>query len=78
MEIRIKIRSIVLGLFDLEGDEVRDDQSLKDLGIDSLMALDILTALEKTFQIRLREETMRHFTTIENISRLVQEQLGSG
>lgn len=76
METRAKIRSIVIDLFDLETDDLRDDQDLKDVGIDSLMALDILTALEKTFRIKLREESMRRFTSIESISSLVEEELG--
>ena len=74
MEAQEKIRSIVLGLFDLEAGELRDDQNLKDVGIDSLMALDILTALEKNFQIKLREQAMRRFTTIESITALVREE----
>ena len=75
METRVKIRSIVVDLFDLETDDLRDDQDLKDVGIDSLMALDILTALEKNFRIKLREESMRRFTSIEGISSLVEEEL---
>lgn len=75
MEAQEKIRTIVLGLFDLEAGELRDDQNLKDVGIDSLMALDILTALEKNFQIKLREQAMRRFTTIESITALVREEL---
>jgi acyl carrier protein len=75
METRAKIRSIVVDLFDLETDDLRDDQDLKDVGIDSLMALDILTALEKNFRIKLREESMRRFTSIEGISSLVEEEL---
>jgi acyl carrier protein len=75
METQAKIRSIVVDLFDLETDDLRDDQDLKDVGIDSLMALDILTALEKNFRIKLREESMRRFTSIEGISSLVEEEL---
>jgi acyl carrier protein len=75
MDTRAKIRSIVIDLFDLETDDLRDDQDLKDVGIDSLMALDILTALEKNFRIKLREESMRRFTSIESISSLVEEEL---
>ena len=75
METRVKIRSIVVDLFNFETDDLRDDQDLKDVGIDSLMALDILTALEKNFRIKLREESMRRFTSIESISSLVEEEL---
>jgi acyl carrier protein len=75
MELRRNVREIVLGIIEMEPDEIRDDQSFRDLGIDSLMALDILTALEKSFKIKLSEDVMRRFTNIENVSLVVEETL---
>jgi acyl carrier protein len=69
------IREIIINLFELEADDVQSDRNLKELGIDSLMALDILTALEKQFHIKLPEENLKRFTTVQSIGTLVDEEL---
>ncbi len=79
MQLKEKIRGIVLdvieGVISVDSDQVKDDQSFRDLGVDSLTALDILTALEREFSVKLGEETMRKFTTIETVSAVVEEVL---
>ena len=74
-----RVREIVLGVIDsvieVDGASVRDDQSFRELGVDSLTALDILTALEREFRVKLGEESMRKFTSIEGVAKVVAEVL---
>jgi acyl carrier protein len=71
----LKIRDIIVRLFELEPDDLQPDRNLKDLGIDSLMALDILTEIEGVFAIKVRQDNLRRFTTLESIGALVDEEV---
>ena len=79
MDTKAKVRQIVLGVIesviDVDAAEVRDDQLFKDLGVDSLTALDVLTALEREFKMKLGEESMRHFIHIDGVAAVVSEAL---
>lgn len=75
MEIKDRVRNVVLNIVEMEAHEVPDSEEFRNLDIDSLMALDMLTDLEREFQIRLPEEVLRHFTSIDAITELLQEKL---
>jgi acyl carrier protein len=45
--------------------------------MDSLTALDILTALEREFRVKLGEESMRKFTSIDGVSSVLLGVLGA-
>lgn len=79
METKTKVRQIVLELIEsvIEGDtaEVQDNHLFRELGVDSLTALDVLTALEREFKVKIGEESMRRFTTIDGVSAVVEEVL---
>lgn len=62
----------------LETEPQKIDPSAKfvdDLGMDSMMALEILAALEKKFRITIPEETMPKFTTLNATAAIIQELL---
>jgi len=49
------------------------DFQLAELGFDSLALLDLLAALEETFNIELTEDVVTDFRTIAGISRVVRD-----
>ena len=49
-----------------------DAHLVEDVGIDSMMALEILAALEKKFKIVIPEEKLREMTTVNKIIAVVE------
>jgi acyl carrier protein len=79
METQAKVREIVLnvieGVIDVDPAEITDEKQFRELGVDSLTALDVLTALEREFRLKLGEESMRRFVNIDGVAEVVKEAL---
>ncbi len=79
METQAKVREIVLGVIegvvDVDPAEITDEKQFRELGVDSLTALDVLTALEREFRLKLGEESMRRFVNIDGVTAVVKEAL---
>lgn len=58
-----------------EIDDIPSDKSLKDLGVDSMMGLEIVTAIEKKYGIKIEESEVGEVTTLERAARLVAAKL---
>jgi acyl carrier protein len=59
-----------------EIDEIPTDKSLKDLGVDSMMALEIVTAIEKKYAIKIEESELNQVATLEKAAALVASKRG--
>nr|BCN28637.1 acyl-carrier protein [Streptomyces sp. SANK 60404] len=58
-----ELRELVADALDVEVDEVTDDANyIEDLGVDSLMGLEILVQLEKKFGVKISEEEFGQIT----------------
>lgn len=60
-----------------EVDTIPDDVSFKDLGIDSMMGVEIVTAIEKQFQIKIEESELQKVNTLNNSLEIVQTKLAA-
>jgi len=70
--IKNEVRSLVAGI--LETDELKitpDARFVEDLGMDSMMALEILAAVEKKYKIRIPEENLAKITDLSQVTQLV-------
>ena len=73
---RERLRTIVAEVIDLEPDDVTDDASfIDDLGVDSLMALEIVVVLEKQFGVRFAETELSQVTSLGQAYDLVAAKL---
>ena len=54
-----------------EIDDIPSTKSLKDLGVDSMMALEIVTAIEKKYAIKIEEAELDQVATLEKAAQLV-------
>jgi len=73
-DLKEKLRAIVAEVAEL--DEVPDATPFKDLGIDSMMAIEIIADVERNYKIKIPETELEQVTDLESIVRLVQEKLG--
>ena len=68
------VKQLIAEIIEMNPDEINGDAHLvEDLGMDSMMALEILASLEKKFKIRIPEEELPKITTITNAIELTKK-----
>jgi acyl carrier protein len=72
-ELKEKLRAIVIEVAEI--DEVPDSKSFKDLGIDSMMAIEIVADVERAFKIKIPEGELQDITDLLSVVRLVEDKL---
>ncbi|MBU1125025.1 MAG: acyl carrier protein [Candidatus Omnitrophica bacterium] len=75
--IEEEILTIIAEIIEKDPAEITlDAKFYEDLGVDSMMALEILTALEKKYRITIPEEKLPQITTLRETVAIAQEFLG--
>jgi acyl carrier protein len=59
-----------------EKDEIPDDVAFKDLGIDSMMGVEIVAAIERKYQVKIEDAELAEITTLNSSMSLVSKKLG--
>ena len=60
-----------------EKDEIPDDVAFKDLGIDSIMGVEIVAAIERKYQVKIEDAELAQITTLNSSMELVTKKLGN-
>jgi acyl carrier protein len=60
-----------------EKDEIPDETPFKDLGIDSMMGVEIVAAIERKYQVKIEDAELAEITTLNGSMALVQKKLGA-
>ena len=58
-----------------EKDTIPDDTHFKDLGIDSMMGVEIVAAVERKYQIKIEDSELTDFKTLVSAFELVVKKL---
>jgi len=75
-KVKEELIDLILQITELDKDELHPDSSfVKDLGVDSLAALEILAALEKRYKIKIVEEELAKLDTLNSALSLVYKKL---
>jgi len=72
-ELRTKLRAIIAEV--TEVDEIPDETPFRDLGIDSMMAIEIVAEVERTYKLSIPEEELQDLTCFERVYEKVQQKL---
>ena len=71
-----EIKNIVAEIIEKDPAAINGDAKFfEDLGVDSMMALEIMTALEKKYKITIPEEKLGQIMTLNDTIRLAKEYL---
>ena len=71
-EIKEELREMMAEIMESEPGDIGDDaQFVQDLGMDSMMALEVLASLEKKYKIVIPEEELLKFTTLNKTVEVV-------
>ncbi|MBN2830898.1 MAG: acyl carrier protein [Candidatus Omnitrophica bacterium] len=72
MEIKNKIKEVLVNLLKVKPEELKDDVALQDsIGVDSTEMVESVIALEKAFSIKLSPKEITKFSTINDIERVI-------
>ena len=67
------IRELIAEILESEPDSIDGDAGfVKDLGMDSMMALEILAGIEKKYKIVIPEDLLPKFTTLNETVKIVE------
>ncbi len=73
-DLKEALRGIVAEVSEI--DEIPDETSFADLGIDSMMAIEIVADVEREYGIKIEEEELAELTNLNAVYAKVQEKLG--
>ena len=72
------LRAMVAEILEIEPDTIDADASfVKDLGMDSMMALEILAGIEKKYRIIVPEDSLPKFTSLNKTVEIIQNVMGN-
>jgi acyl carrier protein len=72
-DLREALRAIVIEV--AEVDEVPDAKPFKDLGIDSMMAIEIVAEVERTYRVKIAEDELATIRDLDSVVALVASKL---
>jgi acyl carrier protein len=69
-----EIRELIAEVLETQPEKINsNDRFVEDLGMDSMMALEIMAAIEKKYRIAIPEDMLPKFTTLSQTVSLVKE-----
>lgn len=71
--LRDKLREIVVEVSEI--DDIPDNTPFEDLGIDSMMAIEIVAEVERTYRLSIPEEDLLRMTSFTRVYELVRSKL---
>lgn len=77
-EIRQQVRKLVAEITERSPEEISDTALfIEDLGIDSLMAIEMLVSIDKKYKIRISEEEFGKIKNVNDAVEVVQRTMAS-
>jgi len=74
--IEEELRSLIAEIIEMEEEKITlDAHFVKDLGMDSMMALEILAATEKKYQLRIPEEYLTKMSSLREVVDVAKDLL---
>ncbi len=75
-DLETEIRALIAGIIEKDPAEVTlDAKFFEDLGVDSMMALEIMAGIEKKYKIAIPEEKLTQLTTLRETIEVAKEYL---
>ena len=72
VHIRTVVKDFLEERFDISADKIADDTSIRDVGLDSMMMLEVMLELEDRLGIKLKDLAMPANSTLRDVVALVE------
>jgi acyl carrier protein len=73
--LKEELRQIIAEVAEI--DDVPDDKPFKDLGIDSMMAIEIVADVERTYKLSIPEDELQQLTNLNAVYDKVRAKLAA-
>lgn len=78
MEVKAKVKEVLVRLLRVKPEELKDDVALQDgIGVDSTEMVEIAIALEKTFNIKLDSKEITKSSTLNDMEKIIHSKITS-
>lgn len=71
--LKEELRALIAEIAEI--DNVADDAPFKDLGIDSMMGVEIVAAIERQYKVKIADAELEKISTLQNSFELVKAKL---
>ena len=76
MNVKEKVKNLLIELFEIDSDEIKDDVELySGLGLDSTETVELILAIEKLFNIKIGDKEITKFSCCQDIAHVIQGKL---
>ena len=73
-----ELRSLIAEIVEIEEEKITSEANfVEDLGIDSMMALEILAAMEKKYKLKIPEENLMKLNNLQDAVNITKEYLNN-
>lgn len=72
-ELKERLREIIAEVSEI--DDIPDETPFKDLGIDSMMAIEIVAEVERTYKLSIPEDELQDLTNLAAVYEKVKSKL---
>ncbi|MBZ0121653.1 MAG: acyl carrier protein [Sandaracinaceae bacterium] len=73
--LRQRLREIISEVSEV--DEIPDETPFREIGIDSMMAIEIVAEVERTYKLSIPEEELKDLTNFTRVYELVRAKLAA-
>jgi len=75
-EIKKEVKALVSEIIEIPIEKIKEDaEFVKDLGVDSMMALEIVASIEKKYRVVIPEEKIPTIRSLKNVYALLEQHL---
>ncbi|MEZ4409160.1 MAG: acyl carrier protein [Polyangiales bacterium] len=71
------LRNLIAEIIERDASAIGDETPLKDLGVDSMQAVEIAAEIERAFKLKIAESELRSITTLASVHRIVEGKLSA-
>lgn len=68
------LKELLTDVLDLEEEFSDTEHFMEDLGLSSLMGLEVMVAMEKEYGVKFKEADIKNLTTVENVYKALVEK----
>jgi acyl carrier protein len=75
-KIKKEVKKLVAEVAEIPEEEIKDDSRFaEDLGVDSMMALEIVASIEKKYKVVIPEEEIPNIRSLQDVCNLLEKFL---
>ena len=76
-DLKEQLRGIIAEVIEKEPSEIHDDVLLKDQGVDSMQAIEIIADIERRYKLKIEREDFKHITTLNSVHAFLSTRLSA-